>query len=234
MRGKIACWERIITENLFTFEQAEHDSEDVHLAHYAGIRLLSDVPLLKSFTKPAAVAVAATTGAPARKESMISSLLMRRREDGAQLRVTCVTIAFESHEEPLVTLTGAYQCESGGKANTKGVPVCTWQTMLSVWQQFAQRTKSNPNQYRSKMRIAFACFQYSYEYPLKDRVHRVYLGPIQLLTDVRGFGVYLDSDLLRVGSLYNHAVRNKHTGEMFFYEQSESASHFLGGTIVNG
>ena len=31
------------------------------------------------------------------------------------------------------------------------------------------------------------------------------------------------SRLLRVGSLYNHAVRNKHTGEMFFYEQSEWA-----------
>ncbi len=222
MLGKIAGWERIITEKLFTFEQAEHDSDNVHLVHYAGITLLSDVALSNVPLLDCTDADATAADAAAQKESAITSLLMRRREDGAQLFISHVTIAFESHEEPLVTLIGAYQHE---------VALSTWHTVLSVWQQFAQRGEPNPNRHTGKMRIAFGCFRYSFAYVLKDRVHQVYLGPVKLLTDVRGFGVYLASDLLRAGSTYNHAVRNKHSGEVFFYEQSEWAPEHMPAAI---
>lgn len=141
MLNKIAYWERIIQKNLFTFNSnPERDSNDVHLIHYFGIKLLSDVPLT--------AAAAATATATQTSKSTLASVLMRQRADDEQLLITHISITFESHKEPLVTLKGLYQpgaAVSEGGVGTDRLPLMTWHTVLSVWQQFAQRANCIPN-----------------------------------------------------------------------------------------
>lgn len=206
---RILRWETIIKRSLFTFGHSEHDSENAYVRHYTDITLLCDVTLWDEKDE----------GEQRRR------MLPRKNEDGKILSLSFITISFEPYQEIRVELNGWY-----GKADAPFQKE-SWFTNLAMWQQHAQQRTSTCSTRPGRLRVAFRAFQYSNKSVMEDLVHSVFTGPIKLLTDVRGFGEHFESNQLAADTTFNHAVRNKHSGEVFFYEQDEWAYQHVPAAI---